>query len=103
MSQTPSGVGSGREVGLYEIRLRGHLGPRWATRLEVSSLSHESDGTTALRAAVVDQAALHGLLHKIRDLGLPLISVVPLTESTRPTNPSVLTSHETHSRKGNPT
>ncbi|MGD0945272.1 MAG: hypothetical protein ABR972_13515 [Acidimicrobiales bacterium] len=103
MSQAPSGAGSEREFGFYEIRLRGHLGLRWANRLEVSSLSHESDGTTALRATLVDQAALHGLLNKIRDLGLPLISVVPLTEATRPTNPSVLTSHETHSRKGNPT
>jgi hypothetical protein len=75
MSQTPPRAGSGREVGVYEIRLDGHLDPRWATRLEVSSLSHESDGCTALRVAVIDQAALHGLLHKIRDLGLPLISV----------------------------
>jgi hypothetical protein len=77
MSQAPSGAGSGREAGFYEIRLRGHLGPRWANRLEVSSLCHESDGTTALRVTADDQAALHGLLHKIRDLGLPLISVVP--------------------------
>jgi hypothetical protein len=77
MSQAPSGAGSGREAGFYEIRLRGLLGPRWANRLEVSSLSHESDGTTALRVTAGDQAALHGLLHKIRDLGLPLISVVP--------------------------
>jgi hypothetical protein len=102
MSQTPSGVGSEREVGFYEIRLRGHLGPRWANRLEVSSLSHESDGTTALRAAVVDQAALHGLLHKIRDLGLPLISVVPADRVDTTHAPSILTSHETHSGIGNP-
>ena len=78
MSQTPSGVGGEREIGFYEIRLQGHLNQRWVTRLEVSSLSHESDGTTALRAAGVDQAELHGLLHRIRDLGLPLISVVPV-------------------------
>jgi hypothetical protein len=57
MSQAPSGAGSGREAGFCEIRLRGHLGPRWATRLEISSLSHESDGTTALRITVADQAA----------------------------------------------
>jgi hypothetical protein len=75
MSQTPDRAGSAREVGFYEIRLQGHLDPRWATRLEVSSISHENDGCTALRVAVVDQAALHGLLHKIRDLGVPLISV----------------------------
>jgi hypothetical protein len=103
MSQTSSGVGSEREVGFYEIRLQGHLDQRWATRLEVSSLSHESDGTTAIRVAVVDQAALHGLLHKIRDLGLPLISVVSADRVDTTHAPSILTSHETHSRKGNPT
>jgi len=85
MNQTPSGVGRGREVGSYEIRLRGHLDPRWTTRLEVSSLSRETDGTTALRITVVDQAALHGLLHRICDLGLPLISVVP-ADQVDPTN-----------------
>lgn len=101
---TPSGAGSGREDGFYEIRLRGHLSPRWAGRFEVSSLSRDSDGTTALRVTVVDQAALHGLLHKIRDLGLPLISVA-LAERADTTNahPSILTSDETRSRKGNPT
>jgi hypothetical protein len=103
MNQTPSGAGSGREVGLYEIRLRGHLDQRWATRLEVSSLSHESDGTTVLRVTVVDQAALHGLLHKIRDLGLPLISVVPADRVDTTDAPSMLTSHDTHSPKGNQT
>jgi hypothetical protein len=78
MSQTPSGAGSQKEVGFYEIRLRGHLAPRWATRLEVLSLTNEDDGTTTIRARTVDQAALHGLLDKIRDLGLTLISVAAL-------------------------
>jgi hypothetical protein len=103
MSQTSSGVGSEREVGFYEIRLHGHLDQRWATRLEVSSLSHESDGTTAIRVAVVDQAALHGLLHKVRDLGLPLISVVPADRVDTTDAPSMLTNHDTHSPKGNQT
>ena len=103
MSQTPSGAGSGREAGFYEIRLRGHLGPRWANRLEVSSLSPDSDGTTALRVTVVDQAALHGLLHKIRDLGLPLISVVPAEQADTTHAHPFLTNHETRSRKDNPT
>jgi len=78
MSQTPSGAGSQQEVGFYEIRLRGHLAPRWATRLEVVSLTNEGDGTTTICARAVDQAALHGLLDKIRDLGLTLISVASL-------------------------
>ena len=103
MSRTPSGAGSGREAGIYEIRLRGHLGPRWASRLEVSSLTRDTDGTTALRVTVVAQAALHGLLYKIRDLGLPLISVVPAEQADTTAHQSILPSHETHSRKGNPT
>lgn len=78
MSQTPSGAGSQQEVGFYEIRLQGHLAPRWATWLEVLSLTNEGDGTTTLVARAVDQAALHGLLHKIRDLGLTLLSVAAL-------------------------
>ena len=61
--------------GRYEIRLKGHLGSRWAAWFDGLSLSNESDGTTTIRGPVADQAALHGLLQKVRDLGLPLISV----------------------------
>ena len=59
----------------YEIRLKGHLEPRWADWFDGLSLAQESDGTTVLNGSVVDQAALHGLLAKVRDLGLPLIAV----------------------------
>jgi hypothetical protein len=59
----------------YEIRLRGHLDTRWAAWFDGLSLAHESDGTTVIHGSVVDQAALHGLLGKVRDLGLPLIAV----------------------------
>ena len=63
------------EPGRYEIRLKGHLDDRWADRFEDMSFIHESDGTTILAGPLVDQAALYGLLRKVRDLGLPLIAV----------------------------
>lgn len=76
MSNPPADPPDGPERQTYEIRLRGHLDPRWATRLAVPSLTHESDGTTTLRATGVDQAALHGLLQRVRDLGIALVSVI---------------------------
>ena len=59
----------------YEIKLKGHLNESWAGWLEDLTFAHESDGTTTLTGENIDQAALHGLLKKIRDLGLSLISV----------------------------
>jgi hypothetical protein len=67
--------GRPHEAGRYEIRLQGHLAQRWASWFDGLSLSHEADGTTVLRGLVVDQAALHGLLQRVRDTGLPLVSV----------------------------
>ncbi|WP_448616437.1 hypothetical protein [Modestobacter sp. URMC 112] len=72
---TEMSTDSSPEPGQYEIRLQGRLHPRWAAWFDGMSLTHESDGTTVLSGLVVDQAALHGLLHKVRDAGLPLISV----------------------------
>jgi hypothetical protein len=63
---------------LYEIRIKGHLDDRWADWFEGLSLSQENDGTTLLAGSVVDQSALYGLLKKVRDLGMPLISVIQL-------------------------
>ena len=63
------------EGGSYEIRLKGHLNARWADWFDGLTLTQERDGTTVLSGSVVDQAALHGLLGKVRDLGLPLIAV----------------------------
>jgi hypothetical protein len=59
----------------YEIRVKGHLDPRFRARFDGLSLTHETDGTTSIVGPVVDQAALHGLLHALRDLGVPLVSV----------------------------
>ena len=58
----------------YEIRVQGRLDDRWSAWLDGLDLSH-SDGTTVLRGCITDQAALHGLLQKLRDIGLPLLSV----------------------------
>jgi hypothetical protein len=59
----------------YEIRVKGHLGSHWAAWFDGLSLTHEGDGTTVLRGPVVDQAALHGLLNKLRDVGIALVSL----------------------------
>ena len=64
-----------REPGCYEICLKGHLDARWADQFENLSFIHKSDGTTILSGPVIDQAALYGVLRKVRDLGLPLIAV----------------------------
>ncbi|HSD83948.1 MAG TPA: hypothetical protein VLG46_08830 [Anaerolineae bacterium] len=58
-----------------EIRLKGHLDERWADWYEGLTITREENGETRLTGPVVDQTALHGLLRKVRDLGLPLISV----------------------------
>ena len=60
----------------YEIRLKGYLDARWADWFEGMSFTHVSDGTTSLSGPLVDQAALHGVLRNVRDLGLPLLSVM---------------------------
>jgi hypothetical protein len=75
MNDTHAASDTRREPGQYEIRLKGHLEARWAAWFDGLSLTQESDGTTVLHGSVVDQAALHGLLGKVRDLGLPLVSV----------------------------
>ena len=62
----------------YELRIGGHLDQHWSTWFEGFTLTHEDNGTTTLRGTVRDQAELHGLLDKIRDLGTTLVSVTPL-------------------------
>jgi hypothetical protein len=64
------------QPGRYEIRLKGRLDARWAAWFGGLRLTHEGDGTTVIHGPVVDQAALHGVLQKVRDVGLPLVSVM---------------------------
>jgi hypothetical protein len=78
MSATHVSPEDHHEPGRYEIRLKGHLDARWADRFAGLSFTHASDGTTILAGPVVDQAALYGLLRQVRDLGLPLLSVMQL-------------------------
>lgn len=66
---------------VYQIRIKGHLGPQWADWFEGLSLTLEDNGDTLVTGTVVDQAALHGLLRKVRDFGLPLLSVSQVSES----------------------
>jgi len=74
------------EAGRYEIRLTGHLDARWAAWFDGLTVGHESDGTTVLSGPTADQAALHGVIQRVRDLGLPLISVTQV-ETDRPDPP----------------
>lgn len=63
------------ETAIYEIRLKGHMDREWTDWFEGLAITLEEDGNSLLSGPVIDQAALHGLLKKVRDLGLPLLSV----------------------------
>jgi hypothetical protein len=78
---------------VYHIRLAGHLGPDWAGWFDGLTITLQDNGETLLAGPVVDQAALHGVLRKVRDAGIPLLSVVCLnpdhsdSKANRPTAP----------------
>ena len=76
MGQTQVSTEDRHEPELYEIRIKGHLDNRWAHWFGGLTITLEDNGDTLLTGPVVDQAALHGLLKKVRDLGMPLISVI---------------------------
>lgn len=78
MSDTTRRLG---DIGAYEIRTQGRISDRWSGWFDGMVLVDEPDGTTVIRCPALDQAALHGLLAKVRDLGLPLISVTAIDSS----------------------
>ncbi len=76
MSNKPVGQPNPIQPTIYQIRVRGHLDRQWTDWFEGLTITLEEEGDTLLTGPVIDQAALHGLLKKVRDLGLPLVSVV---------------------------
>jgi hypothetical protein len=80
MSNTPNlKIDQGQPL-IYQIRLKGHLGPQWTEWFDGLTITLENNGDTLLTGPVTDQAALHSLLKKVRDLGLPLLSVIHLNQ-----------------------
>lgn len=71
----PASAGSEPEAGCYEIRVEGHLDERWSDWVGGMAFHRDADGSTLLRGELADQSALHGVLARLRDLGLPLLSV----------------------------
>jgi hypothetical protein len=81
----------------YEIRLKGHLEARWVQWFEGLAITLEENGTTLLSGSLVDQAALHGILKKVRDLGLTLLSVNYVEPDTKVKFPDFRTVKTSHS------
>ena len=76
MSDTDTSAVGSDEPERYEIRIKGHFDDQWAAWFGGLTITREDNGETLLTGPVVDQAALHGLLRKVRDVGMPLISVM---------------------------
>ncbi len=83
MSNTPEPAGKWDEAGRYEIRVAGHLASRWSAWFDGMTLTHHNDGTTVIAGTLADQSALHGVLRKLSDIGVPIVSVT----RPAPTNP----------------
>lgn len=95
-TEEPSGAPAAEptDIPRYEVRVRGRLAPRWAAWFDGMSLSSEEEGITVIRAPVIDQAALHGLLQKLRDVGIPLVSLTELPSDTSTTTQGPAPHHE---------
>ena len=77
-------IGGHDEPTRFEIRVKGHLKPRWAAWFDGLALSEQVDGTSVIAGLVADQAALHGLLQKLRDVGVPLICLTQVDREQLP-------------------
>ena len=86
-------AGDRHDSGWYEIRLGGRLDPRWAARFDGMTLTYD-DRTTVLQGLVADQAALHGVLQRLRDLGLPLVSVTRAPTGRFTSDAATITTNE---------
>jgi hypothetical protein len=86
MSDASTGRTNGSER--YEVRVQGRLESRWVAWFDSMTLTAEDDGITCIHGPVADQAALHGLLAKLRDVGLPLVSVLHVDGNERPDVPT---------------
>ena len=75
MSNNPSPKPDPRQPNIYQIKIKGHLDTQWSDWFDGLTITPEEDGNTLMTGPVVDDAALHGLLKKVRDLGMPLLSV----------------------------
>jgi hypothetical protein len=87
MTDIPEPTSKWSDAGRYEIRIQGHLDARWSAWFDGLKLTLDPDGTTVIQATLADQSALHGLLRKVNDIGVPLVSVTR-TAPTQPTHTS---------------
>jgi hypothetical protein len=96
MTPTPTGHHGDRAPDTYAVRVHGRLGPGWSAWFDGLDVAGADDGTTTIQGAVRDQAALHGLLQKVRDVGLPILSVTRLTQPGDDASASAATTSTTH-------
>ena len=102
MPNTPKQQPGSSEAGIYQIRVKGHLGPNWDDWFNQMTITTEVNGDTLLTGPVVDQAELHGLLRKVRDLGIPLLSFMKIEPGQDEAGDEGLRRHQTQGMEAEP-